>query len=201
MAVIRYEVEPVDTDVQLVVQSDLLTNEPIVSESRDPRAAAAIDSPLVCDFGTDDHYRALLVHRTRESGLRLAAAMDHEIQASNDLRTRMHREDDLARLTAAVDVPAGERLRVTKYLAYGWSARRSVPSLRAQVEAALTGAFRTGWEGFLTQQRSYLDRFWESADVQVEGHPQVQQAVRFALFHLLQATARGEKRPIAAKGL
>src|SRR5699024_8644291 len=49
--------------------------------------------------------------------------------------------------------------------------------------------------------RSYLDRFWESADVQVEGHPQVQQAVRFALFHLLQATARGEKRPIAAKGL
>jgi alpha,alpha-trehalose phosphorylase len=35
----------------------------------------------------------------------------------------------------------------------------------------------------------------------VDGDEQLQQAVRFALFHVLQASARAEDRPIAAKGL
>ena len=37
--------------------------------------------------------------------------------------------------------------------------------------------------------------------MQVEGDPEIQQAVRFGLFHVLQAGARAEQRPIAAKGL
>ncbi len=39
------------------------------------------------------------------------------------------------------------------------------------------------------------------ADVQVEGDAEIQQAVRFGLFHILQAGSRAELRPIAAKGL
>jgi alpha,alpha-trehalose phosphorylase len=35
----------------------------------------------------------------------------------------------------------------------------------------------------------------------VDGDEDLQQATRFALFHILQAGARGERRPIAAKGL
>ncbi len=55
--------------------------------------------------------------------------------------------------------------------------------------------------GLLAEQREYLDKFWERADVEVEGDAELQQAVRFALFHTLQAGARGEQRAIAAKGL
>ena len=58
-----------------------------------------------------------------------------------------------------------------------------------------------GWEGLLAEQRAYLDDFWGRADVEIEGDPQIQQAVRFALFHVLQAGCRGERRPIPAKGL
>jgi trehalose/maltose hydrolase-like predicted phosphorylase len=50
-------------------------------------------------------------------------------------------------------------------------------------------------------QRSYLDEFWDSADVEVEGDPDCQQAVRFGLFHVLQASARAERRAIPGKGL
>jgi alpha,alpha-trehalose phosphorylase len=53
----------------------------------------------------------------------------------------------------------------------------------------------------LADQRRFLDDFWACADVEVDGDPEVQQAVRFGLFHLLQAGARAERRPIAAKGL
>jgi trehalose/maltose hydrolase-like predicted phosphorylase len=69
------------------------------------------------------------------------------------------------------------------------------------VAGALTGARYTGWQGLLDAQREYLDDFWDSADVEVEGDPDVQQAVRFGLFHVLQASARAERRAIPGKGL
>jgi alpha,alpha-trehalose phosphorylase len=53
----------------------------------------------------------------------------------------------------------------------------------------------------LAEQRAYLDEFWAGADVELEGDAEVQQAVRFGLFHILQAAARGEQRPIPGKGL
>ncbi|MDX8149135.1 glycosyl hydrolase family 65 protein [Lentzea sp. BCCO 10_0061] len=198
---IRYEVEPMD-DLQLVVQSDLLANEPTVSRSNDPRVAAALDAPLVNDFKMAEKMRAVLCHRTKVSGLRMAAAMDHEVEVDGvDVRTEIRAEDDLARFTAAVDVPAGGCLKLTKYLAYGWSGQRSTPALRAQVEAALAGACQTGWEGLVGEQKEFLDDFWEVADIEIDGDDQLQQAIRFALFHILQAGARGESRAIPGKGL
>ncbi|WP_156758682.1 glycoside hydrolase family 65 protein [Actinokineospora pegani] len=206
VAAIHYEVTPLDDDAQLVVQSDLLANEPIESDTRDPRVAQALKAPLAGEFHWSEGRRAVLVHRTKESGLRMAAAMDHEISAGStedgqQPRTEIACEDDLARLTIAADVPVGRTLTVTKYLAYGWSAQRSVPALRSQAEAALAGAKQTGWAGLLAEQRAFLDDFWEAADVEVEGDDALQQAVRMALFHVIQAGARGERRAIPGKGL
>jgi alpha,alpha-trehalose phosphorylase len=201
VAAIRYEVEPLDGDVQLVLQSDLLANEPVTSATRDPRVGAALDAPLIAEDASGEDLHAMLIHQTRESQLRVAAAMNHEIETADGLFCELHVEDDLARLTAAVDVPSGSKLTVTKYLGYGWSARRSAPALRAQVAAALAGARQTGWAGLLAEQRAYLDDFWATADVEIDGDDELQQAVRFALFHVLQAGARGESRAIPAKGL
>src|SRR5204863_3386161 len=53
----------------------------------------------------------------------------------------------------------------------------------------------------LEGQRAYLDDFWERADVEIEGDTELQVAVRFSMFHCLQAAARAEQRAIPAKGL
>jgi len=67
---------------------------------------------------------------------------------------------------------------------------RTVPALRDQVAAALAAARQAGWDGLLADQRRYLDDFWARADVELSGDSELQQAVRFALFHVLQAGAR-----------
>ena len=59
---------------------------------------------------------------------------------------------------------------------------------------------RLGWAGS-ESQREYLDDVWDRADVEVEGDDSLQQAVRFALFQVVQAGARAEQRGIPAKGL
>jgi len=202
IAAIEYVAEPLDGDMWIVLQSELLANEPMPEREDDPRAAAALRAPLVADLAVGADVRAVLAHHTRISGLGVAAGMEHEVEGPDgDLGTTLSTEDDLARLTVTCRVPAGERLRLVKYVGYGWSAQRTSAALRAQVDAALSAARGTGFARLVADQRAFLDEFWGRADVELDGDPEVQQAVRFALFHALQAGARGEQRALPAKGL
>ena len=74
-------------------------------------------------------------------------------------------------------------------------------SVRAQVRGSIAEARHTGFDGLCAAQREVLDGFWARADVEIEGDTELQQAVRFCLFHVLQSGARAERRAIAAKGL
>jgi alpha,alpha-trehalose phosphorylase len=202
VAAILYEVEPLGSPARLVVQSELVANEPLPDTVQgDPRASSGVGSALVPEFFSDHDARAVLVHSTRESGLRMAAGMDHFIEGPPATQRTAESGEDLGRVTVATELEPGQRLRLVKFLGYGWSSRRSVPAVRDQVEAALAAARRSGWERLLAAQRDYLDDFWDRADVEIEGDDELQQAVRFALFHTLQAGARAQERAIPAKGL
>jgi alpha,alpha-trehalose phosphorylase len=203
-AAILYEVEPVEDTIRVVVQSELIANQdgrPQPPEHADPRAAAALADPLCAE----EHYQhdrlVLLAHRAAHSGLLMAAAMDHEVDGPDGTIVDVEATPDAGRVTIAADVPRGEKLRVLKFLAYGWSGHRSVTSVRAQVRGSIAEARHTGFDGLCAAQREVLDGFWARADVEVEGDTELQQAVRFCLFHVLQSGARAERRAIAAKGL
>ncbi len=135
--------------------------------------------------------RALLMHRTRSSKLRMAACMQNEIDCRSAHVDELDVHDDWARLSVATRLEPGERLTLTKFVAYGWSSQRSVPALRDQVGAALASGVQTGWDQLVRDQRDALNTFWQGADVQIDGDPAVQQAVRFALFHTFQAGGPG----------
>jgi alpha,alpha-trehalose phosphorylase len=195
---------PEGVPLRVVVLSEIVANEEIPVASADPRAAAILAEPLVSEehnATNHDHPRAILVHGTRMSKLRLACGMAHDITGPEKMSQSVESFPDLGRLIVAAEVPQGEELRIVKYLGYGWSSQRSRPALIDQVSGALAAAELTGWDGLLAEQRGFLDAFWEGADVEVDGDVQIQQAVRFGLFHILQAGARAEQRPVPAKGL
>ncbi|BBY17412.1 glycosyl hydrolase [Mycolicibacterium litorale] len=201
IAAIEYVVEALDEFVRVTVQSELVANEDQPETSGDPRVAAVLRKPLEPVHHEQTDHSALLVHRTRGSGLMMVAAMDHEVDVPGRVEITTDTAEDLARTTVICGLRPGQRLRIVKYLAYGWSSLRSRPALSDQVGAAITGARYSGWQGLLDAQRDYLDEFWDCADVEVEGDPDCQQAVRFGLFHVLQASARAERRAIPGKGL
>ncbi|GGR24130.1 glycoside hydrolase family 65 protein [Streptomyces griseomycini] len=201
IAAVAYEVEPVDRRTRVVVQSELVANESLPGPDGDPRAARTLKSPLEPEEDLAKGRRLRLVHRTRRSGLRVAVAADHVVDGPERTTTSCESNEDVARLTVTSVLEPGQRLRVEKLVAHGWSGARSRPAMSDQVEAALAAAAHSGWQGLLDEQRAYLDDFWSRADVEVDGDEEIQQAVRFALFHVLQAGARAEGRAIPAKGL
>ncbi len=201
VAAICYEVEAVDHQVRLVIQSELVANEPSMPASSDPRVSFAIDDPLRAQFHANEGLRCELLHSTTFSEQLMAAAMDHVIEGPESMKVHSESFDDLGRVTVTVTLEPGERLRLVKYVTYGWSAERSSEALRDQVDGALVAALDTGWDGLCSQQLEFLDDFWGRADVEIEGDDEIQQAVRFSLFHVLAAAARSERRAIPAKGL
>ncbi|MFD8740711.1 glycoside hydrolase family 65 protein [Streptomyces sp. NPDC059618] len=201
IAAVAYEVEPVGSSIRVVLQSELVANEQLPGRDGDPRAALALDSPLEPEEHFASGGRLRLLHRTRQSGLRVAAAADHTVTGPEGTTLSSESGDDLARLTVTSVLEPGSTLRLEKTVSYGWSGNRSLPALRDQADAALAAARHSGWHRLVEEQRSYLDDFWARADVEVDGDEEIQQAVRFALFHVLQAGARAEQRAIPAKGL
>jgi alpha,alpha-trehalose phosphorylase len=201
VAAISYEVEALDEPLRVALQSNLLANQQDNADADDPRGGANLGATLESRLSVHDGLRVVLAHATRRSGLSLAAGMDHVIEADATPLTRVESESDLGRITISAELIPGRPLRLVKLLAYHWSSQQSIEWLRDQVDASLENALAEGFDGLAEAQRSVLDRYWTTADVELDGDPEIQQALRFALFQVLQASARAETRAIAAKGL
>ena len=115
IAAISYTVEPVDAKLRLVLQSEIVTNEELPRRGKDPRLSAVLENPLVSEESQCSNdggpSRALLVHRTRASGLRIAAGMSHVVTGPAKMANRVESYPDLARFTVATEVAPGEQVQ------------------------------------------------------------------------------------------
>ena len=167
----------------------------------DPRVAAALEHPLRGVEHVAKDNSVYLIHQTVRSGLTMVAMMDHRVEGPERMVTKSEALADLGRVTFITTLAPLETLRIVKMVSYGWSGQRSVPALRDQAAAAVAAAWHTGWQGMQREQRRFLDRFWQYADVGIEGDRELQHAIRFALFHVLQCGARAVRRALPSKGL
>ncbi len=210
LAAISYEVTLVSGQAELWISSELVTHLPRPKGHDDPRVGARMtDSALEPVMRSSDTTRAVLELRTRSSGIRLACGMEHEIVT--DLRHTIEASvgEDEARVVFFLDAEPGVSTRVTKLLGYHHASGVSAGDLSRRVNRTLDRAAGDGFDRIAEIQRERLDAFWEHSDIAIEGNSDVkhvvrfdvQQAVRFNLFQVRQASARVEGHGIAAKGL
>ena len=53
----------------------------------------------------------------------------------------------------------------------------------------------------LVAQKEYLDNFWYTSDIEIKGDDQLQEGIRFNIYHLMQSVGKDSVSNIAAKGL
>src|SRR5690606_12517349 len=129
------------------------------------------------------------------------AAVEHLVEGAEEVSTETR--DHTVRTTVTATLQDGEALVLTKVLGYALSPERDghpADVLDLAGAAVLSGVDR-GWEALLEAQREVLDDYWEAADVEVEGDPQLQQALRYGLFQLHASAALIRNAPVGAKGL
>jgi trehalose/maltose hydrolase-like predicted phosphorylase len=67
--------------------------------------------------------------------------------------------------------------------------------------AAVLDAADAGFDRLLAEHRRAWAARWEDADIRIEGDPELQQAIRFSLFHLMASVADGPEAAVGARGL
>lgn len=216
LALLSLELTMLTGDAPVVVSSQLLNRQDGKDEYHqpqaaqgvgvDPRKAAAFeDRVLLPRMSYATEQRMLLGYQAHRSGMTLAVAADHRISTTDGYETVVRSDDDRAEMVFRVDASEGTRLRIEKLVAYHSSRGVPVRELSDRCDRTLDRAHRLGVTRLYEEQREWYDEFWASADVEVAGDDPslaaVQQAVRFNLFHLAQASARADGLGVPAKGV
>ena len=207
LATIVHEVE-VDADAAVVVSSQVLNRQDAraLDEPRngaaDPRRTRPFPGRVLnARSHVADGGRLITGFRTTASGMSMCVGVDHAIATSDHHRATTSWSEDVAKHVVTVDATAGRTLRIEKHITYHTSRVVPAEELVDRGLRSLDRALALGVERLHAGQRAELDGFWARADVEVDAGPRVQQAVRWNLFQLHQASYRAETAGIGAKGL
>ena len=198
----RFEVTVVAGRGRVVLSSSLVNRQGETAKHElDPRRAASLATAIKPVHWEAVDGRLVLSCRTHNSGMGAVCAAQHLVVANSEVqRTCRAAPDDVA-AEYAIEATPGSTLRLDKFAAYHASAEVSLADLAEQVERTLQVAASEGFDSLLAGQRQCLDKFWERSDVRIEGDAAIQQAVRWNLFQLAQATLRADGQGVPAKGL
>jgi alpha,alpha-trehalose phosphorylase len=210
VAAICYEVTVVNAKAPVLISSQLVNNGTLPIGNGDPRGARAFaESPLAPQLQHHSDRRLILSYQARRSGMTLACGIDHEIETDCPISYQTGTDGEFGEVVFTVDAEPGKPIRIFKYLSYHSSRGAPARELMDRTERSLDRTARQGFADLLEGQRRFLDDFWYRSDVVVEEDPQLfdepagafQQAIRWNLFQILQATARAEGVGVPSKGL
>jgi alpha,alpha-trehalose phosphorylase len=209
LAVMTFTVTVLEHDAEVVITSEVRNRQDESPDPRsrvvgfDPRKASSFENRvLLSQLQYEEQGRMCFGYRTAHSGLGLAVCVDHELFTSNPVSVESRLNSDLGRRTYRVKAAAGQPILVVKWAAYTDGPATADPAdLAGLCQLTLDDARVVGRDVLVEEQRDWLASYWANADVQLEGNPALQQAVRWCLFELAQATGRAEGRGIGVKGV
>ncbi len=215
LAMMTLEVEMLSGDAPVVISSQILNRQDGLDEYRarhpagemtDPRRAAAFGERVLLprlSYATEE--RIGLGYQCAHSGMTIAVAADHVLETPDEHEELARCDEDQAKLVFRVDATQGTTIRLQKTVAYHTSRVVPVRELSDRCDRTLDRARRHGAEHYLADQRAWYADFWAAADVELADdtleHRAVQQAIRYNLFSLAQATGRIDGLGVPAKGV
>ena len=171
-------------------------------DAADPRQGKFIERrALMAGDHEADGNRAVMAYHTRVSGLALGCGMDHVIDTEAEVAVASELDADEARIRFAFRADPDTAFDLTKVMAYHISDEPGSADVTRQAHHTLDLAAEAGFDELAAEQAQYLAEVWDVADIRIDGSPQLQQAVRWNLFQLIQATERVEGTGVPAKGL
>ncbi|NUP75431.1 MAG: glycoside hydrolase family 65 protein [Sinomonas sp.] len=155
------------------------------------RHAGRVLEPVAAE-GTNGSLR--LAWTTVTSRQHVALAVDH---ATNTPMPPFSTEPghDRSGVRYVLPIDPGETFRLEKRIGYAVA-----PAADPELLDAAAAALRT-FEDLLAESAAHYARYWAVADVQIGGSAELQQAARWNLFQLAQATSQVGIAGIPAKGV
>jgi len=201
---IRFRVTSIDYSGPMTLESALIANNVAVGQGDDPRIGTRIEGGLAITASDADEALASICQRTRNSHIRLASGQCHRAGQGLQFARAIIEDGQGVQQHYSAHVQPRDSVVLEKYVAYAWSQPESKDSeseLLSDVAQTLESALSQSFDAHRADQASACDLFWRDVDISIGGAPEIEQALRFNLFHLLQSTGRDGSGSAAAKGL
>jgi beta-phosphoglucomutase len=200
---IRYQVRSVDYTGPISLESTINTARGAARQGDDPRIGAQLHGGLQTIDAQAGDTLSRVHQQTANSRIRLSCGQQHRL-TDDGLRFQhaASAADGVAQTFTGMLLP-GRSVTLEKYVAYAWSLPdddASHQNLSGEIERVLAQNVALGYDALLARQTGTLETFWRDADLAVSD-PQIEQALRFNLFHLYQSSGRDGHSSTAAKGL
>jgi alpha,alpha-trehalose phosphorylase len=212
VAAISYRVTLLNAQAPVVISSEMVANEPSArANGDDPRQASVFAGRVLhhrASYAKDR--RIVLCHATEKSRMTLTCATDQALETACPHAYKAVHTEDFGQVAFTIEARPGCPIHLTKYMVYHTSQTASSEELCGRAEWTLDRVMNQGFQQLLAAQEQYMDDFWRRSDVRVRDiredrlkrtTVEIQQAIRFNLFHILQASARAEDAGVPAKGL
>jgi alpha,alpha-trehalose phosphorylase len=212
VAAISYCVKLLNAKAFVVISSEMATDEPSArTVGDDPRQTRAFSGRVLhprASYSRDR--RIVLCHATEKSRLTVTCVTENALETSCPYTYKAVHNQDFGQVAFTIDGRPGCPIQLTKYMVYHTSQTASAAELCGRSEWTMDRVASQGFQHLLAAQEQYLNDFWRRSDVQVQdirkdrtnrSTVEIQQAIRFNLFHILQASARAEDVGVPAKGL
>mgnify|MGYP000404581430 CR=1 FL=1 len=95
----------------------------------------------------------------------------------------------------------GKEVTFEKMIAYTSELDMPKEEILPFIRAKLSEAKVLGYDKYEALQKEKMDEFWSKADIKIEGDEELQQGIRFNLFHIMQSAGRDGRTGMGAKGL
>ncbi|RAU95725.1 beta-phosphoglucomutase [Paenibacillus sp. YN15] len=139
---------------------------------------------------------------TDTTGFQVGAALGHQLAVSGEDGTGAESADfQTYRWRTVCRLAQGESAVLTKLAGFYTSLEADGGLVTQLAVEEVKRAMEDGFDALVREQAAFWSRFWETADIEIDGDPGAQQALRFNLFQLRQNHADDGIRSISATGL
>lgn len=191
-----YDVE-VDEEREVEIESSVNCHVSNFVDPADPRVASERQQYIFFDGAGREGEVAWARCHTGKSKLDMAVCQIHRLDVAGDVHTSITDSGFTTRVRARL--PRGGRLRLEKYTVLSDARRQENPTIHAVKTAQ--ACQEVGAEALLAEQKTFLDEFWTSSRVDIEGDGGLNEGMEYNLFMLLQSAGRDSISNVSAKGL
>ncbi|WP_042351121.1 glycoside hydrolase family 65 protein [Bacillus massiliigorillae] len=191
---IQITIEPVNFFGKVKIVSTVNGDVENFTDPNDPRVASGHAKRLKVLMAKEENGICTVKNETYVSKLQTACATQYAVNTNHTASHTVHSDCVESHFTFELS----NTVTFTKWNAYTDTLRHG-EELVGKATVALQSFI--SFEDALSAQEAYLADFWKNADITIEGDSDLQEGIRFNLYHLLQSTGRDPHSNIAAKGL
>ncbi|QAA34997.1 glycoside hydrolase family 65 protein [Clostridium manihotivorum] len=194
--VIHYDIEKVNFDEEIIIESSISGDVENFIDDNDPRVGTGHAKILSVNSITLEDEIMQIVSQTKNAKNIVAVTTKHV--CSSTYECIFEKTDKKAKSIFTIK-PGKKVINFIKYNIYTDSLRHAdVVSIGEEKAKSIS---KIPFEMLVKTQEEHLSEFWNLADIDIEGDEKLRQGLKYNLYQLFQAVGRDDRSNITAKGL